>query len=1418
MSVLKFLKWWWEKNRIYFSLTKKSVYLFLYGFAFLFLVCEPLYSQIPDDFNQNFLVDGYIYPVGSNHQNIYNSNNRNDLNDGECDVCHLHQDEYSTYPYELGFRQGEYLTEWYNAQDVGSFLEYKQGHHPGEDWNYGSGCADSGKEVYAIANGRVLRIIESYPDNLLNAGWTIVLEHYEEDKDVFYSVYTHVTTANNSTGNLCQTKEDFTFQEGQYINRGGIIARIAKGDNCGNCNCGVNNCNSLCDDPNSEDCIECLNCIDCSNSPNYCYSCRMNNTPTHLHFEIRNNNYNPANGLWNTTVNYGGYYEDLPTMLSAGVMEPSDFIDAYLYQENFSGISYFIKNNNQIIPANENNHWSAELYFNFLRETKVIEIEKECKEEKESLITNQNITNYRNCLEQHSDTLFLIEGFEDIEVNTVDIDMVLNMEVKRKEMAKLITLIAIKARKICTLDESTTNGTFNDVPSSHDYFKYIQTLKNLGVVSGVNNSDYFQPEALVNRAEMSKFIVEALCLNQNPEVEEDRLLGGEPDDITDVPENVWYYTYVKTLLNTQVDLPIIEGENTDTYFPQRIISGYEIDHTFRPSNTVTRAQIAKFIRNGYIAALNQNDLCNYCETPAGKGSTTGTNLKTNTTNTYSYLGFNYEQESSINNNPPTELVLGNGSNTINLTPSQNLVLSYPSSYDNDGDKLFFYWVADKGNLIANSNDYRSVILETGNLTTPTTINLFTLSGDNNGNISKGTFTINVNPPNASIEMTYPSNGVTWLSGQSYNIYWNSNNLPNDATISLGLFKSGNLVQFIANGISDNAPFNFDVPYGITPGNDYHIRGYAYQNGSIISEDNTEVFTINTGPPPGYVDMSLTETNYVRGQNKAIEWEDNIVEYIKIQLFSISGSLITTIDSSDPSDGYYFWSVPTSISAGNYILRITSTNNSSVYDEKYVSILNPTTNYPPQVNITSHYNGQIVTTDEINLVGTAYDDVDTYQTQVANNSGTFYSATMNSNDTWYKNGVDLDPGWNTIQVKAKDYYGLWSSTVQINVFYLKEVSSLYVEDNQTDFIPIEIYHDNQPYFRLYRSEVDDFSTAIPITGYFPKTTANSDNWKVYYDDYTAEQGKFYYYWCAASIDQIGTTVTPPTDWSSSGHLLPYITSVNVSSNDICQGESVLLSANSPLDYTTGANYNWSVDGVSYTGNPITLVPTTPISSIQVYACPINPQVGCAAWAYPNNSQITINNCSNDPPPDGGSGNGCIPIINVTQNVLNNQTDFEEASDELFASNEISSGGTAEYTAENKITLSNGFRANTGSTVHLHIQPCQNTSAKSDNSEEEESDSSILIEIIESEISSINELTLFPNPARNEFNIRFYLNREEEVNINLVDLSGKVWAQNNFKGVKGLNQFIFDSSAPPSGTYIVQIQTQSDIKTEKIILSH
>jgi len=278
------------------------------------------------------------------------------------------------------------------------------------------------------------------------------------------------------------------------------------------------------------------------------------------------------------------------------------------------------------------------------------------------------------------------------------------------------------------------------------------------------------------------------------------------------------------------------------------------------------------------------------------------------------------------------------------------------------------------------------------------------------------------PPNvnASIEMTYPSNGTTWLSGQPYNIYWNSNNLPNDVTISLGLFKSGNLVEFIANGETDNGQFNFNLPYGIASGNDYHIRGYAYQNGSIISEDDTEVFTINTGPPPGYIDMSLTATNYVRGQNQAVEWEDNIVEYIKIQLFNTNGSLITTIDSSDPSDGYYFWSVPTSISTGNYILRITSINNPSLYDEKYISILNPTTNYPPQVSITSHSNGQIVTTDEINLTGTAFDDVDTYQTQVANNSGNFYSATMNSNDTWYKNGVDLDPGWNTIQI---NHYGL-----------------------------------------------------------------------------------------------------------------------------------------------------------------------------------------------------------------------------------------------------------------------------------------------------------------------------------------------------------------------------------------------------------
>jgi len=671
--------------------------------------------------------DGYSYPIDGYEEHIYNGTS----------------DKYNFYPIVSGIatnnihRNGGHFPDnptekvWFNV--AGVYTTYNGGLHPGEDWNKGNIGEDVGEPVYAIANGIVRKIKRlKYPSWNMDVGWMIIIEHTEPDGDSIYSLYLHVThdkNPQNSTDNtqgvmitnaLANGEYDssaFTYQVGETVNRGDVIARLATG----------------------------------------IYG--QDNAPMgeHLHFEIRKGGVFNINRVWENDNNDSGYYSNINNMLLDGVLEPSNYIDAYL-SDHYVWFTDVV-----------NNAWYKS-YVRFLRENKVTVIDKQCEDEKTNLINSiemnngQNngsseVINYKNCIESNSEDMFLIDGFEDINIQNNgnnNIQFNLTRTVTRKEMAKLVTLIGLKANRICTLDDSGT--PFGDVQQSDPYFPYIQTLKNLGVVSGIgNNSSTFAPEALVKRDEMAKFMVNALCIPLLPpdEYPDDLTDENNPKKLEDIPTNQeynnysqqekeekWWFPYVRTLLNIKTASPI-EMEDINGIVPEGIISGDEGNRTYRPKNSIIRAEMAKILVNCYVYAMgNYGTPCYPCDTNTSNleredGNSVILKSNTNTQNNYIYLGYNFEQTANASTNPPQTLTLPTATgNSIQISPVQDLVLSHPSFYDSDSDELFFYWVTDDGNLVANNSQYQSVTFEPPNVSSPTTVNLFTLSGDGNGNISK----------------------------------------------------------------------------------------------------------------------------------------------------------------------------------------------------------------------------------------------------------------------------------------------------------------------------------------------------------------------------------------------------------------------------------------------------------------------------------------------------------------------------------------------------------------------------------------------------------------------------------------------------------------------------------------------------------
>lgn len=248
------------------------------------------------------VTDGFDYPVGDRGYSGSNPVALLEFPDGSFPEIN---DLYPNSPSPNPVRWGSTGSGWHDYQDVGSYSDGTTtgGIHSGEDWNLGSGDADAGEPVYAVANGVVKWIVQlsSSPSAL---GWGVVVLHTLPSGQQYYSIYEHVTDVAHTDGTIAGLKTAFSIQEEQTVVRGQMIARIGR--------------------PTATDC-----------SP-------------HLHFEIRNyvGVLAPGSDLY-PNDNGNGYYSDArglvrpsdmteaqvslayALMQTDGILDPSDFIDVH---------------------------------------------------------------------------------------------------------------------------------------------------------------------------------------------------------------------------------------------------------------------------------------------------------------------------------------------------------------------------------------------------------------------------------------------------------------------------------------------------------------------------------------------------------------------------------------------------------------------------------------------------------------------------------------------------------------------------------------------------------------------------------------------------------------------------------------------------------------------------------------------------------------------------------------------------------------------------------------------------------------------------------------------------------------------------------------------------------------------------------
>jgi hypothetical protein len=78
----------------------------------------------------------------------------------------------------------------------------------------------------------------------------------------------------------------------------------------------------------------------------------------------------------------------------------------------------------------------------------------------------------------------------------------------------------------------------------------------------------------------------------------------------------------------------------------------------------------------------------------------------------------------------------------------------------------------------------------------------------------------------------------------------------------------------------------------------------------------------------------------------------------------------------------------------------------------------------------------------------------------------------------------------------------------------------------------------------------------------------------------------------------------------------------------------------------------------------------------------------------------------------------------------------------------------------------------------------------------------------------ELKVYPNPFSNIFHVQFGLDKDETVNILLIDINGEVVQSRTQKLQKGFQNLMFYADIPP-GIYIIKVQAADETLSSKII---
>lgn len=157
-------------------------------------------------------------------------------------------------------------------------------------------------------------------------------------------------------------------------------------------------------------------------------------------------------------------------------------------------------------------------------------------------------------------------------------------------------------------------------------------------------------------------------------------------------------------------------------------------------------------------------------------------------------------------------------------------------------------------------------------------------------------------------------------------------------------------------------------------------------------------------------------------------------------------------------------------------------------------------------------------------------------------------------------------------------------------------------------------------------------------------------------------------------------------------------------------------------------------------------------------------------------------------------------------------------QIVASNKvIAPVQNVEYIASRDIVLLPGFEAQMGTGFYAFITPCFDLISTLKYKAQERINTTLGVASV-SNGSTLEHVTLFPNPAKEEVNVKFFLQAESSIKISVYDASGKLMStdQSSSKFPKGEFIKTIDTRSYAQGMYMISIETSEYKETRKLII--